>query len=556
LFSSKALFADLITDQLLEIKDIDTVSASIGGSSGFGPMQMAQGSGGDIRFRINLKQSREFETNYYAKLIEDIFKEFDFELIDDFEFEEIFEISITTQNSTQGFGGSSGVNIKVSGYDLQTLELIANDIKEILANQEGLIKADNGIARGSDNIKVTVNLDNAMKLNLTNQDVLENINYLYTNLGDLGTQNQLKVNIEGIEYNLNLPNDQIGGGFNFNSFGDYETFLGGVLLFDQNTRLLINQYIENTNQGIYVLNAMLPGYNPLDPIQFVINPYLKIINNEIVFNPMSADPSLISLSLSPLFTFDSESVTSVDRITGFRVIRTDGSSRYLNVTAQLADGYNITLVSQDATRKVNEYLNSNEYLQYGSGYNVTFEGESEEIIQAISDLALAAIVAILLVYMIMAIQFQSLIYPFIILGTIPLAFTGGMFALLVTNSNLSLVAVMGLIILIGVVVNNGIVLIDYINKLRDEGYKIKEAILEAGQTRLRPIFMTALTTILALLTLALGFGEGSELLQPMAITAIGGLIYGTLLTLVVIPTIYALVNSKRMLNEEKIDANN
>jgi HAE1 family hydrophobic/amphiphilic exporter-1 len=153
--------------------------------------------------------------------------------------------------------------------------------------------------------------------------------------------------------------------------------------------------------------------------------------------------------------------------------------------------------------------------------------------------------------MVMAIQFQSLIYPLIILGTIPLAFTGGMFALLITNSNLSLVSIMGLIILIGVVVNNGIVLIDYINKLRERGKPIIEAIVEAGQTRLRPIFMTALTTILALFTMAIGVGQGAELLQPMAITAIGGLIYATMLTLVIVPTIYAALNFRKVREEAK-----
>jgi HAE1 family hydrophobic/amphiphilic exporter-1 len=157
--------------------------------------------------------------------------------------------------------------------------------------------------------------------------------------------------------------------------------------------------------------------------------------------------------------------------------------------------------------------------------------------------------------MVMAIQFQSLRYPLIILMTIPLAFTGGLIALLIAGMNLSMVSLMGFIILIGIVVNNGIVLIDYINKLREQGYQVKEAIIEAGKTRLRPILMTALTTILALVMTAIGFGEGSELLQPMAVTAIGGLIYATILTLVVIPTIYALLNRKLMKKEALENAN-
>jgi len=172
------------------------------------------------------------------------------------------------------------------------------------------------------------------------------------------------------------------------------------------------------------------------------------------------------------------------------------------------------------------------------------------------DLALAALVAILLVYMVMAIQFQSLVYPLIILMTIPLAFTGGLIALLIADMNLSMVSLMGFIILIGIVVNNGIVLIDYINKLREKGYKIKDAIVEAGKTRLRPILMTALTTILALIMTAIGFGEGSELLQPMAVTAIGGLIYATILTLVVVPTVYAMLNRKKIKEEGQVNAIN
>ena len=264
---------------------------------------------------------------------------------------------------------------------------------------------------------------------------------------------------------------------------------------------------------------------------------------------MSAEESLISRAVAPLYSSDATSVTDIDYVTGFTTIRTDGTNRYLNVTAQIEPGKNVTLVSQDVNRNINAYLNSNDFAQYGGGYFVTFDGENEEILDAVSDLAIAALVAILLVYMVMAIQFQSLLYPIIILATIPLAFTGGMLALLITNSNLSLVSIMGLIILIGVVVNNGIVLIDYINKLRAQGRTVKEAIVEAGQTRLRPIFMTSLTTILALLTLAIGFGEGSELLQPMAITAIGGLIYATVLTLVVVPTIYSIFNRKQMKRE-------
>ncbi len=176
------------------------------------------------------------------------------------------------------------------------------------------------------------------------------------------------------------------------------------------------------------------------------------------------------------------------------------------------------------------------------GFEITLQGESEEIASAVNTLALASALGIVIIYMIMASQFQSLKYPFIIMITIPLAFTGGLGILYIFNTPVSVVALLGLIVLAGVIVNNGIVLVDYINQLRDEGVELKEAILQAGETRLRPIFMTALTTILALTGLAAGIGDGTELTQPLALTSIGGLIYGTFLTIFVVPLMYDSVS--------------
>ncbi|MDO9628699.1 MAG: efflux RND transporter permease subunit, partial [Acholeplasmataceae bacterium] len=558
LFADKAEFADQLSNQLMAIEDIEIVSTSIGGSGmmgRFGRMMGGARSDGSITFTINLEKNRSESTQFYESYILDLINNFDFSGIN-MQATQILETTVSAQNSTGALGGAQGVNIKVSGYDLETLEIIANDITAILDNTPGVIKADSGISYSADNVKITVDRTNAMTYGLTNQAVMDNVNYLFANLSALGASQSLTVEIEGISYVLDLPSDSFAGGINFDVFGDYKNFLGGILLFDASTRQMIDSYMESSKQSIYVLNAMLPGYVVGTPIRFVINPYLKVTAGSIVMNPMSVDPTLASLSLAPLFDETANSVAVVDYSPGFATIRTDGSTRFVTVTAQVEQGKNVTLVSRTVNERVNAYLSSNEFTQHGNGYNVTFQGENEDILQAVSDLIIAAIVAILLVYMVMAIQFQSLVYPFIILFTIPLAFTGGMLALLITNQFLSLVSIMGLIILIGVVVNNGIVLIDYINKLRESGKTVKEAIIEAGQTRLRPIFMTALTTILALFTMAIGFGEGSELLQPMAITAIGGLIYATILTLVVVPTIYAMLNRKRMKREAEEHAVN
>jgi HAE1 family hydrophobic/amphiphilic exporter-1 len=548
-FQSKAAFTDLLTTELLKISDVETVSASIGGSGGFGGFGGMMGGGRDIELTINLKENRSKSTQENEDLIKALLAEFDYTTLTGFELSNIIETTVSSQNSTGALGGASGISIKVSGYDLQTLEAIANDITAILENTPGVVKPDNGVSQGADNVKITIHKDKAMVHGLTSSDVNANIAYLYQGLGGLGQTQTLTLTIEGVNYDITLPNDAISGGLTFDLFGDYLNFLSGIMLFSDDDRAMIDRYTATTGQGIYTIDPS--GLATGGYLKFMVNPYLRVVGGEIVFNPdiMSVDPMLVSRALTPLYVNNANSVASIDYITGFTTINTDGSNRYVTVTADIEDGKNVTIVSQEATRKVNDYLNSNDFKQYGNGYFVSFEGESEEILSAVNDLVLAALVAILLVYMVMAIQFQSLVYPFIIIFTIPLAFTGGMLALLVTNSYLSLVSIMGLVILVGIVVNNGIVLVDYINQLRNEGMTIKDSIVLAGKTRLRPIFMTSLTTILGLAALALGFGEGSELLQPMAITTIGGLIYSTILTLVVVPTIYALLNRKTMKKE-------
>ncbi len=235
---------------------------------------------------------------------------------------------------------------------------------------------------------------------------------------------------------------------------------------------------------------------------------------------------------NPVFLSD---IAVIEEIPGFTSINRIDGTRSVTVTAEVETEFNASLLAEDAQAALDNY-------DVPEGYAITLQGESEEIAEAINTLALAALLGIVIVYMIMASQFQSLKYPFIIMITIPLAFTGGLGILYIFNTPVSVVALLGLIVLAGVIVNNGIVLVDYINQLRDQGVELKEAILEAGQTRLRPIFMTALTTILALTGLAAGIGDGTELTQPLALTSIGGLIYGTFLTIFVVPLMYDSVS--------------
>jgi HAE1 family hydrophobic/amphiphilic exporter-1 len=180
------------------------------------------------------------------------------------------------------------------------------------------------------------------------------------------------------------------------------------------------------------------------------------------------------------------------------------------------------------------------------GITAMVSGQSEEMQESFQSMQFALALAIFLVYLVMASQFESLIHPFVILFTIPLALVGAVLALFLTGTTINIVALIGVIMLAGIVVNNAIVLVDLINQLRAQGHDRFDAIMEAGEARLRPILMTSLTTALGLLPMAIGFGEGAEVRAPMAITVIGGLLVSTFLTLVVIPVVYSLMDRKRM----------
>ncbi|MEO0097482.1 MAG: efflux RND transporter permease subunit [candidate division WOR-3 bacterium] len=180
------------------------------------------------------------------------------------------------------------------------------------------------------------------------------------------------------------------------------------------------------------------------------------------------------------------------------------------------------------------------------GFSVKITGAYEEMVKSYRDLAFAILIAIILVYMIMAAQFESFLYPFVIMFTVPLAIIGVIFILFITNTTFSLISGIGVLVLVGIVVNNGIVYVDYVNQLiRKEGMSLKEAIIKGCQVRLRPILMTALTTIFGLLPLALKLGEGSELWSPLGISVIGGLLFSTILTLIFIPVLYYIFSKKK-----------
>lgn len=227
---------------------------------------------------------------------------------------------------------------------------------------------------------------------------------------------------------------------------------------------------------------------------------------------------------------DSESMNSITR---------SDQKRYIKVSGTLKDGYTNTDVSNKAKALFNDY-------KLPDGCSIEYSGSNESTMEAVNQMLLMMLLGVILIYLIMVAQFQSLKSPFIIMFTIPLAFTGGFLGLLITGFDVSVVALLGFVMLCGIIVNNGIVLVDYINNLRLEGKERREAIVEAGKTRMRPILITAITTVLGLSTMALGIGTGSEIMQPIAIVCIGGLLYATIMTLYIVPVIYDILSKKEL----------
>ena len=251
---------------------------------------------------------------------------------------------------------------------------------------------------------------------------------------------------------------------------------------------------------------------------------------DLIIEKTDKDNKKVEIPLKDIAAFE-------NTISPKSVSRTE-QNRYIAVSASIADGYNVGLVSRKLEQNLADY-------EVPQGYSLVMEGENEMIVDAMQQLMLMLLLAVIFMYLIMVAQFQSLKSPFIIMFTIPLAFTGGFLGLFLGNCEVSVVAVIGFVMLAGIIVNNGIVIVDYMNQLIAQGMEKHEAILQAGRTRLRPVLMTALTTILGLLPMVFGTDMGAAMGKPMAIVTVGGLLYGTLLTLLVVPCIYDLMNHRK-----------
>ena len=272
-----------------------------------------------------------------------------------------------------------------------------------------------------------------------------------------------------------------------------------------------------------------------------LDPVTKENMMDITFETtvMSADgtTSTGTCTLADMATWDTgsapDSITSEDQ------------TQYVSVTADTLDGYNTTVQARVLEKKLNEFALSDEMPE---GCSFSMGGESDSVNFMVNEMVQWLALALPFVYLVMVAQFQSLLSPFIVLFTIPLAFTGGLLGMLFTSQQLTMISLMGFIVLMGTVVNNGIVFVDYANQLRLGGMERRAALIATGKTRMRPILMTTLTTVLAMLQLVFSNDMASQLMSGMAIVIICGLSYATLMTLYIVPILYDILFRKPPLN--------
>ncbi|MCB1182455.1 efflux RND transporter permease subunit [bacterium] len=271
---------------------------------------------------------------------------------------------------------------------------------------------------------------------------------------------------------------------------------------------------------------------------------IRVLNTDEQRNTLTAIADLIVTEIDGV-PIRLGSIAAMSVVTGPSEIHRLGSKRVAIVSANLS-GRDLGSVTADIRARLRG-------LSLPAGVAIQMGGQNEEMDSSFRSLRMAILLAIFLVYLVMAAQFESFVYPLIIMFTVPLAMSGAVYGLYLRGLSVSVIAIIGAIMLAGIVVNNGIVLVDRINQLRARGLELGEAVVRAGHERLRPILMTTATTVLGLLPMALGLGEGAELRAPLAVTVIAGLLLATLLTLVVVPVIYTLLTGGEKLRVRGAD---
>lgn len=393
---------------------------------------------------------------------------------------------------------SSGISVHVFGEDMVSLHTAAQELSAAMAKVPGTEEVSDGLEDAVDALHVAIDRNKAMRKGMTVAQI-----YMQVASALKNTESSAELTLDGVDMGVSVESSE---------------------------------------------DARLTRENLLDlEIRVEAPPASSGTPGGMDSTSMGSAPDRMGGS-GKSQTFPLSDVATVEKTVSLNSIQHMDQRRHVTLSAGIAAGYNVTHVSADVR-------NALEQVNLPDGITLSFQGENEEIMESMRQLALMLLLGVLLVYCVMVAQFQSLKSPFIVMFTIPLAFTGGFLALLVSGEEFSVISLVGFVMLVGIIVNNGIVLVDYINQLRLAGMDRQEAIIEAGVTRMRPILMTSLTTILGLVVMAFGRGVGTAMMRPVALVSIGGLLYATLMTLLVVPCMYDIVARRdlRHVAEEELE---
>ena len=409
----------------------------------------------------------------------------------------------------------SGVALNVYGSDMEQMQSAAKTLAAKLATVPGTENVSDGLEQAATALHLSVDRNAAMEKGLTVAQV-----YMAVASALTDTDSSLSLTLDGLDVSVSIQSPE-------------ESRMTREKLMD----------LEIDPSAMSAMSSMMSAASGSGSMSGMSG-MSSGSGSMSGMSGMSSGSTSAVQAAEPVRLGD---IAKLEETVSLNTIHRDQQRRYITVSADVADGYNVTKVTTAAQAAIAE-------VELPQGITASFQGENEAIMDAIRQLLLMLLLGIVLVYLVMVAQFQSLRSPLIVMFTIPLAFTGGFLALLLAGIEVSVVSLVGFVMLVGVIVNNGIVLVDYINQLRLEGMSRREAIIEAGVTRLRPILMTSLTTILGLVVMAFGKDVGTALMQPVALVCIGGLLYATLMTLLVVPCMYDILSRRdlRKVNEEEL----
>lgn len=407
-------------------------------------------------------------------------------------------------SSSMSYMTGSGISVKLYSDDMEAMQSAAKQLAAAMGGVEGVGEVDDGLDSAAEALHITVDRSAAMEKGMTVAQVYMQIAAALTNSSTLS---DMTLDSEKMDLVIESPED---------SRVTVET--------------LLDLELTPSSSATFSMESSSPA----------------AMGGSASGSSLSALTGSDSSSESTSFRLGD--VATAEKTVSLSTIQRDQQRRCLTLTAAVSDGYNVTKVTSAVQKAF-----AGETMPDGVSYE--FSGENEQIMTAMKQVMLMLLLGVLLVYFIMVAQFQSLKSPFIVMFTIPLAFTGGFLALLIAGINISVISLIGFVMLVGIIVNNGIVLVDCINQERLGGMERREAIIEAGVTRLRPILMTSLTTVLGLTITALAKNAGTALMQPVALVCIGGLLYATLMTLFVVPCMYDIVSKKepRRVDEKELE---